>query len=77
MHQIDPMNRERARAVLVDFRRTNFKFEGKLYPPGIPQVIPYLHTEPDLKFQLCSQAIVISDIGFSTLITLYKFLELP
>ena len=36
-------------AVLVDFCHTNFKFGGKLYPPGIPQVIPYLLTVPDFK----------------------------
>ena len=49
MAQIDSINRERATAVLVNFCHTNVKFGGKPYPPSIPQVIPYLFTEPDFK----------------------------
>ena len=43
MHQIDPINRERATGVLVDFCHTNFKFGIKLYPSGILNI--YLQTE--------------------------------
>lgn len=31
---------------------TNFKFEEKLYPPGIPQVILFLLTEHDFKISV-------------------------
>ena len=41
MHKIDPMNRERGTAVLVDFCHTNFKFWRKLYPPGIRLVAKF------------------------------------
>ena len=62
LHQIDPINRERSTAALVDFCHKNFKCRGKL-----PQVIPNLLREPDFKISaMCS---TYSDLRYWILYT--------
>ena len=67
MHQADPMNRERASTILVDFCHANFKFGGKLYPPGNPLAIPYPLTEPD--FKILALILSYSDLPYLILYT--------
>ena len=52
MHRIDPMNRERATADLVDFCHTKLRFGQKKISSGIPRGIPYLLTEADFQISI-------------------------
>ena len=73
MHRIDPMNRERATADLVDFCDTKLRFGQKKNIIGrFLERFPTYSQRPLFTFQFCSRVIVISDIGISRLITLYS-----